>query len=204
MIAQLDLSHRTPYAMGRSSSPVKSSSKPTPKSRAEIATPLMHVEGSVQVVTSSHRSFFAQVLAQALREAGQGTLVVVVQLLKGGIHQGPQHPVTLSQTLDWYRCDVPLCIDRCRPETLTPQTRQAVRQLWHHIQDLILNDRYELVILDEISLAVDLGFITEGEVMELLRNRSPHVDVILTGSAMGSRLLQMADQVTEMRRPQRF
>ena len=50
------------------------------------------VEGLVQVFTSSHRNFFTSVIAQSLRIAGQGTSVLIVQFLKGGIRQGHDHP----------------------------------------------------------------------------------------------------------------
>ena len=46
------------------------------------------VEGLIQVFTNSQRSFFTSVMAQALRIAGQGTPVLIVQFLKGGIRQG--------------------------------------------------------------------------------------------------------------------
>jgi len=53
----------------------------------------------VQVFTCSHRSFTG-VMAQALTVAGQGTSVLVVQFLKGGIGQGYDHPIQLGQNLD--------------------------------------------------------------------------------------------------------
>jgi cob(I)alamin adenosyltransferase len=57
------------------------------------------LEGLVQVFTSPQRSFFTNVIAQGLRIAGQGTPVLVVQFLKGGIGQGHQHPIRLGQYL---------------------------------------------------------------------------------------------------------
>ncbi|NJK41825.1 MAG: P-loop NTPase family protein, partial [Acaryochloridaceae cyanobacterium SU_2_1] len=46
------------------------------------------VEGLVHLFTAPHRSFFTNVMAQALQAAGQGTRVLVVQFLKGGINMG--------------------------------------------------------------------------------------------------------------------
>lgn len=161
------------------------------------------LEGLVQVVTAKHRSFFTQVLAQALRSAGQGTSVLVVQLLKGGIHQGLKHPVRLGQCLDWYRCNLERCIDPYRPETLTPQARSSIQELWQHTRSLILANRYELVILDELSLALNLHLIPESEVLALIEDRPARVEMILTGSEMPEKLLNLADQVTELRRSPR-
>lgn len=160
--------------------------------------PLPHaVEGLVQVFTSSHRSFFTNVMAQALRIAGQGTPVLVVQFLKGGINQGHERPVCLGQHLDWLRCNVPRCIDT--PELEAAET-QALLELWQHTQKVVLQEKYCLVVLDELSLAIRLGLIPEAEVLALLRERPKPVDVILTGPDMPQSILDLADQITQLRR----
>ena len=155
------------------------------------------VAGLVQVFTASHRSFFTSVMAQALRIAGQGTPVLVVQFLKGGIEQGYEHPVQLGQNLNWVRCNLPRCID-------TPHLDEAearcLLDLWYCTQKVVLQGTYELVVLDELSLAINFGLISEAEVLDLLRKRPRHVDIILTGPEMPASLLDIADQITELRR----
>ncbi|MBD2301772.1 P-loop NTPase family protein [Nostoc sp. FACHB-87] len=158
------------------------------------------VEGLVQVFTSSHRNFFTTVMAQALRIAGQGTSVLVVQFLKGGIGQGQDKPIQLGQHLDWIRCDLPRCID-------TPQLdeaeNQALQKLWQHTQNVVYEGKYSLVVLDELSLAINFGLIPEADVLEFLAKRPPHIDIILTGPEMPKSLLDVADQITEIRRSDR-
>ncbi len=155
------------------------------------------VEGLVQVFTAVHRSFFTSVMAQALSIAGHGTPVLVVQFLKGGIRQGQHHPMRLGQHLDWIRADLPRCID-------TPQLEetevQSLRDLWNHTRTVVLQGKYDLVVLDELSLAINFGFISETEVLAFLNDRPHHVDVILTGPDMPPALLDTADQITELRR----
>jgi cob(I)alamin adenosyltransferase len=160
-------------------------------------SPNLRIEGLVQVFTSVHRSFFTGVMAQAMRIASQGTPVLVVQFLKGGIRQGHDQPMQLSQHLDWIRCDLPRCID-------TPQLDEAEQRslltLWNHTQEMVYQGRYDLVILDELSLAVNFDFIPEAEVLAFLSQRPRHVDVILTGPDMPAAILDVADQITELRR----
>ena len=155
------------------------------------------VEGLVQVFTSSHRSFFTSVMAQALRIAGQGTPVLIVQFLKGGIRQGHERPTQMGQHLDWIRCDLPRCIDN---SDLDEAENQALQQLWQHTQKVVNEGKYSLLVLDELSLAINFGLIPETEVLEFLSQRPPHVDIILTGSQMPKSLLDVADQITEIRR----
>lgn len=155
------------------------------------------IEGLVQIVTAPHRSFFTNVMSQALHVAGQGTPVLVVQFLKGGIGMGPQNPVRLCQHLEWIRCDLPRCVDT--PEIETPELL-ALNELWKYTQVSVLSGQYPLVVLDELSLVINLDLISEGEVMDLIQKRPRHIDMILTGPDMPSSLTAIADQVTELRR----
>jgi cob(I)alamin adenosyltransferase len=158
------------------------------------------VEGLVQVFTCPHRSFFTSVMAQALRIAGQGTPVLIVQFLKGGIGQGIQKPVKLGQHLDWVRCDLPRCLDT--PHLEESET-SALLELWEYTQEVVARNQYCLVVLDELSLAINLGLIPEAEVLDFLQNRPAQVDVILTGPEMPQAILDIADQITELRRSHR-
>jgi cob(I)alamin adenosyltransferase len=163
------------------------------------------IEGIIQVFTSSHRSFFTNVMAQALRIAGQGTSVLVVQFLKGGIGQGYQHPVQLGQNLDWIRCDLPRCIDSPHVEESEVEESEAiaVKELWNHTKAVISEGKYSMVVLDELSLAINFGLIAEVEVLDFLKQRPAQVDVILTGPEMPQSILDIADQITELRRTRR-
>lgn len=154
------------------------------------------IAGLIQVFTCVHRNFFTQVMAQALRNAGQGTPTLVVQFLKGGCHQGPERPMKFGQALDWVRLGLQHCIN------VAPQTDaevEAIRALWTFTQAAIASGKYDAVVLDELSLAIAYGVIPEAEVVAFLRDRPGHVEVTLTGQKMPQALLKLADQVTELR-----
>jgi len=158
------------------------------------------IEGLVQVFTCAHRSFFTGVMSQALRIAGQGTPVLIVQFLKGGILQGHHHPVCLGQHLQWLRCNLPRCI---HSPAVDATEREALMQLWQYTQQVVFEGQYALVVLDELSLAIDFGLIPEAEVLNFLHQRPRNVDIILTGPEMPAALLAVADQITEIRRSHR-
>ncbi|MEB3295521.1 MAG: P-loop NTPase family protein [Synechococcales bacterium] len=155
------------------------------------------IEGLVQVFTCPHRSFFTNVMAQALRIAGQGTPVLVVQFMKGGIDQGWENPVQLGQHLDWIRCRLAHCLDT--PQA-TPVEAAALQELWQQTQAMVKQGKYELVVLDELSVAMQYGLISQAEVVQFMRDRPRQVDLILTGPDMPDAVLDVADQITELRR----
>lgn len=176
---------------------------------AQLETPSLNstvslsytLKGLIQVFTSSYRSFFTSVMAQALRIAGQGTPVLIVQFLKGGIRQGQDNPIVLGQNLNWIRCDLPRCIDT--PHLDDTET-EALHLLWQHTLSVVNQGKYSLVVLDELSLAMNFGLIPEKEVLEFLTNRPQNVDIILTGTEMPKSILDLADEITEIRRPSRL
>lgn len=163
--------------------------------------PLPTVEGLVQIFTATQRGFFTSVMSQALRSAGQGTTVLIIQFLKGGCQQGPDQPLRLGQNLEWVRLGIPRCLDT--PD-VSDQEAIALKELWAFAIAAIQGGRYDLVVLDELTLAVDFGLIPEAEVVQLLRDRPRHIDVILTGPGVSEPLLAIADQITELRRGSRY
>jgi cob(I)alamin adenosyltransferase len=102
--------------------------------------------------------------------------------------------------LDWLRCDLPRCIDTPH---LDEAENQALQKLWLHTQEVVYENKYSLVVLDELSLAIHFGLILEGDVLTFLAKRPPHVDVIFTGTEMPQSILDVADQITEIRRSHR-
>ena len=174
---------------------------PHPAAERPAATrehPWLHaIEGTVQVFTSPHRSFFANVMVQAMRVAGQGHAVLITQFLKGGIRQGIEQPMQFGQGLEWLRPDIRRAI---HTTDATEEECEAIAELWQHTAAIALQGRYALVVLDELSLAIQLGLIGENAVLHFLKQRPSQVDVILTGPDMPESLLAIADQVTEFRR----
>jgi cob(I)alamin adenosyltransferase len=78
--------------------------------------------------------------------------------------------------------------------------REAVEAVWAYSRDQLLGGQIDQLVLDELGLAVDLGYLCAAEVTATLERRPSHVDVILTGPAMPAALMAMADQVTQLRR----
>jgi len=162
-------------------------------------------EGLLQIHTAPHRGSFSGVLSQALRAAGLGSRVLVCQLLKGGVDQGVQGSQMLCGRLQWLRPATPRCLETSAENFFEdPEgsggVRQAVREIWLYSRDQLLKERVDQLVLDELGLAIELGYVPLAEVLETLEQRPPHLDVIVTGPAIPEALMAMADQVTELRR----
>lgn len=163
----------------------------------EKPVPLQYkVEGLVQVITSTYRGFFVEAFSHALRSAAQGTPSLIVQFLKGGVNQGVNHPVKLGENLQWFRCGIQTCINNT---DFTEEEAEEFKKLWIYTSFLVNQESYNLVVLDELGLAIKLGLIAEEKVLDFLRNKPRHIDVILTGTHIPESLLDVAHQVTKIR-----
>lgn len=156
-------------------------------------------EGMLQIHTAPFRGSFATVLSQALRTAGLGSRVLVSQFLKGGVDQGLAASPWLCGRLRWLRPAVPACL--AEPAEQHPhEVLEAVAEVWQHSRQVLLDATVDLLVLDELGLAMELGYVCRQDVLDALERRPAQMDVILTGPAMGPELMAMADQVTQLRR----
>lgn len=69
---------------------------------------------------------------------------------------------------------------------------------WRRAREAIASGTYDLILLDEITYPINWDWITLEEVIETIRNRPPHVNVVATGRAAPQELIDVADTVTEM------
>ncbi|MBU6354724.1 MAG: cob(I)yrinic acid a,c-diamide adenosyltransferase [Cyanobacteria bacterium REEB498] len=158
-------------------------------------------EGLLQVHTAPFRGSFSGVFSQALRSAGLGSRVLISQFLKGGVDQGLERSVWLCGRLQWLRPAVAGCLaEPLAADAAGEDHRAAVVEVWQYTREQLLGGQLDQLVLDELGLAVELGYLPEAEVMEALEQRPTHLDVILTGPSMPAALLALADQVTQLRR----
>lgn len=172
-------------------------------SRPLALVPSAQTEGLLQVHTAPFRGSFSGVFSQALRSAGLGSRVLISQFLKGGVEQGLERSLWLCGRLQWLRPAMPACLTEpaaAEPEGPGAEEQEAVLEVWGYTRRQLLDGAVDLMVLDELGLAIALGYLPAAEVEATLEQRPAHLDVILTGPSMPASLLAMADQVTQLRR----
>ena len=164
---------------------------------------LVEPEGQLQVHTAPYRGSFSRVLSEALRAAGLGRRVMVAQFLKGGVSQGPENGVKLCGRMTLLRPNLSRCLTEdishysCEEEK--SEALQAVQQVWEVCKSQLLRRELDQLVLDEVGLAISLGYLNENDLIQTLNQRPGSMDVILTGPSIPVRAISMADQITELR-----
>ena len=130
---------------------------------------LVSQEGQLQVHTAPYRGSFSGVLSEALRTAGLGSQVMVVQFLKGGVGQGPNSFINLCGRLEWFRPDISCCLTesiktRSRNE-INSTHQEAVQDIWDLCKYRIIQGDVDHLVLDEVGLAISLGYIKEKDLI---------------------------------------
>jgi cob(I)alamin adenosyltransferase len=87
-------------------------------------------------------------------------------------------------------------VSKKNPEQIDIKWAQDGLKLAHRI---LSEDHHDMLILDEINVALDYGLIELKDVLELLRAKPPHVELILTGRSVHPEVIAAADLVTEMK-----
>ena len=188
-------------AQHRGSSPSKETSlRPTP-----IRKPLQLVatQGQVQIHTSTFRGSFSVVLSEAIRSAGLGSQVLIAQFLRGGVNQGPNGAINLCGRLEWLRPAIETCLqEKILEEHLSLKRKyeeKAIKELWEFCKARLIEKKIDKIVLDEIGMAISLGFIEENDLIFMINNRPSSTDIILTGPSIPPKVIEMADQITELR-----
>ena len=86
-------------------------------------------------------------------------------------------------------------VDRENPE---PVDIELAREGFAGAKKAINGGEYDLVVLDEINVAVDYGLIPEKELLKMLEKKPPGIDLILTGRGASPELIKRADMVSEV------
>ncbi len=173
--------------------------RPVPSTQIRPPLHLVSPEGRLQINTASYRGSFSKVLSEALRAAGLGSRVMIVQFLKGGVNQGPEGVIELCGQLKWLRPKISYCISEPFSKQDATNPQKSVLDIWNICSNHLIKGNLDQLVLDEIGLAIALGYLNEEEVIATLEKRQETMDVIITGPSIPSRLMAIADQVTELR-----
>jgi cob(I)alamin adenosyltransferase len=153
-------------------------------------------KGLVLVFTGEGKGKTTAALGMVLRMLGHGERVAVIQFIKGGWQPGEVaalrrfgedlHFQALGEGFTWETQD-------------RERDRRAVAEAWREALRHLEDPARKLVVLDEVNVALKLGYLELDELLAGLQRRPPLTHVALTGRGAPAPLLASADLVTEMR-----
>ena len=158
-------------------------------------------KGYIHVYTGNGKGKTTAAFGLALRAIGAGKNVYIGQFVKS-MSYNENRLVELLQKADdsFGKLTIELlgrgCFIKNRPEEVDVQMAQEALK---NCAELLKGDTYEVIILDELCIALYFGVVQLEEVLKALKERNPKIEVIITGRKAPQELIDMADLVTDMK-----
>ncbi len=162
--------------------------RPDPGSRREPSLVLVN--------TGDGKGKSTAAFGTVLRSIARGWRVCVIQFLKSGDWKVGEEKVGRELGVDWWAIGDGFTWD----SDDIGESEAIAREAWRVARDIIIGGEYDLVVLDEITYPMNWDWIDPAEVVETIRTRPSHVNVICTGRDAPQPLIDIADTVTEMRK----
>lgn len=152
-------------------------------------------KGLLIVFTGNGKGKTTAALGMAIRSAGHGMRVLILQFIKGTWAYGELESLknveevrikTLGSGFTW------------KKENLDEDRELALRG-WEEARNEIARGDYRMIILDELNIVLSYGLLPLQPVLDTLEQRPAGVHVVVTGRNAPDELIEIADLVTEMK-----
>lgn len=151
-------------------------------------------KGYVHIYTGNGKGKTTAAFGLALRALCAGKTVYVAQFVKN-MKYSETDVESKMRGIKILQFGKDCCIDRKPDEMDARLARQGLSECTHVLHDGV----YDLVILDEITIATYFEFLNPEDVWSAIENRASHVEVVITGRYCPEIFIEKADLVTEMK-----
>ena len=152
-------------------------------------------KGLVFVFTGNGKGKTTAAMGQALRAVGHGLKVLVIQFMKGKKYGEVLAAEKYLPNITIYQCGLDSFVMRGNP---APVDVELAVQGLNIARKALSSGEYNMVILDEINVALDFKLLSIDDVVEMIKNKAPSVDLILTGRYAPPEIIAVADTVSEV------
>jgi cob(I)alamin adenosyltransferase len=151
--------------------------------------------GSLVLVNTGHgKGKSTAAFGTMIRAIARGWHVCVIQFIKSGKWRVGEEEIGRRLGVEWWTVGDGFTWNSKDME----ETEARAREAWRTAKQKIASGQYEMVLLDEVTYPINYGWIDVKEVIDAIRDRPEHVNVIATGRDAPPDLIEVADTVTEM------
>ena len=151
-------------------------------------------KGYIHVYTGNGKGKTTSAIGLGIRAVGAGLKVHMVQFMKGRKYCELNTIDTVNNfTYSQHGRDV--FVNKNNPEKIDIDMAQ---EGFRHVKKLINSNKYDMIILDEINVAVDFKLINLEDVLRVMQDKPKKLELVLTGRYANSKIVESADYVTEM------
>lgn len=157
-------------------------------------------EGLILVNTGDGKGKTTAALGVALRSAGCGRKVLILQFIKSGANYGELAGIALLPTVEIRSMGKGFIFHKQEEsEEKMKEHQAAAKEAWAMVEQEVQSGQWDLIILDEINYAIHYGLVDVETVVDLLKRKPENLDMILTGRNARPEIIELAHTVTEMK-----
>ena len=156
-------------------------------------------KGLIHIYCGDGKGKTTAAMGLAIRAAGREKKVFITQFLKSG---KSGELVSLEKLKEYITFLPGRPVNKFVWNMNDEEKMEAKREhtaRFKEIKDIIKNEDYDLLILDEIIATINNGFIELSEVIDFLKNKPKTLEVVMTGRNPKDELIELANYVTEMK-----
>jgi cob(I)alamin adenosyltransferase len=151
--------------------------------------------GVLVVNTGNGKGKSSSAFGMVARAMGHGMKVAVVQFIKGSFATGEEAFFRRFPELEYHVMGEGFTWETQDAEV----DRRAAMAAWDKAASFLADPAFDMVVMDELNIALKLRLVPLDAVLDALQNRPIHQHAVVTGRAAPPELIEIADTVTEMR-----
>jgi len=152
-------------------------------------------KGYVQVYTGDGKGKTTAALGLAIRAAGAGFKVFIAQFLKKGDYSEIKALERFPDLITVEQFGLGRFV-RGKP---APEDIEAARKGLETVKKILASGKHQMVILDEANVAAVCGLVSIDDLLAVIEQKPPQVELILTGRGAAPRVIERADLVSEVK-----
>ncbi len=167
---------------------------------SNLFNPKWAKHGYIQVYTGNGKGKTTASLGLCMRALGRNWKVLLVMFTKGGDNYGELISFKkLSKEINDNLTIVQAGLDRIvYSDNANTQDKQIIQNGWKIVKEAIKNNQYNLIIMDEVNICLDLGLLDLKEVVETLKNKPEEMEIVLTGRNAKKEIIDIAHLVSKI------
>ena len=166
----------------------------------KLINPNWEKHGYIQVYTGNGKGKTTASLGLAMRALGRDWKVLIVMFTKGGNDYGELNSFrNLSSKISEHLTIIQAGLDRIvYANNKSELDAKEIKKGWELAKKAIKNNKYNLIILDEANIAIDLDLIDLREVIDVLKAKPKDMEIVLTGRNAKPEIIEIAHLVSEI------
>ncbi|VUT25071.1 MAG: cob(I)alamin adenolsyltransferase/cobinamide ATP-dependent adenolsyltransferase [Candidatus Methanolliviera sp. GoM_oil] len=152
-------------------------------------------KGFIHVKTGDGQGKTTSALGMAFRAVGHGLKVSMIQFMKGNTRYGEVTSSEMLKNFEIRQFGRASFVNKKNPDKIDIELAQEGLR---YAKEVIESKKYDLVILDEINVAIDYGLISGEEVLDTIEKKPEDLELVLTGRYAPKEIIEISDYVSEI------